>query len=245
MKLKNIPTTAPENLNKKNIKKETLTIAKEIGKLSRIYEADKRHALLIVFQGMDSSGKDGATRETFKYVSPNIVCAHSFKKPTEEEFAHDFLWRVHKHVPAKGKIKVFNRSHYEDVLIQRVHNWIDEETVTKRIKAINNFEELLQFDNNTTILKFYLHLSKDKQKEKLQERLDLLRKNWKHNDNDWEEAKLWDKYMFAYEDVIDKSLIKWHIIPADQRWYRNYLIAKTVFQTLKNMNLEYPEIKHN
>ncbi len=245
IKLKDIPTRAPENLNKKDIKKETGKLIKKIGELSRIYEADKRHALLIVFQGMDSSGKDGATRVTFQYVSPNIVCANSFKKPTDEEMSHDFLWRVHKLVPGKGKIKVFNRSHYEDVLIQRVHKWINEEHVAKRIDAINNFEELLQFDNNTTILKFYLHLSRDKQKEKLQERLDLLRKNWKHNDNDWKEAELWDDYMFAYEDVINKSKIKWHIIPADQRWYRNYLVAKIVLETMENMDLEYPALNRD
>lgn len=242
IKLKDIPTTAPENLKKKVIRKETGKIIKKIGEMSRIYEADKRHALLVVFQGMDSSGKDGVTRVTFQYVSPNIVCAKSFKKPTDEEMSHDFLWRVHKVVPGKGKITVFNRSHYEDVLIQRVHNWIDEQRVSKRIEAINNFEELLQFDNHTTVLKFYLHLSRTKQKEKLQERLDLVRKNWKHNDNDWKEAELWDDYMSAYEDVLNKSKIKWHIIPADQRWYRNYLVAKTVLETLESMNLEYPKL---
>ena len=242
IKLNDYSTKAPDHLKKKSIKKETKKIASKIGELSRIYEADRNHALLIVFQGMDSSGKDGTTREVFKYVSPAITCAHSFKKPTSEEMAHDFLWRVHKVVPGKGQIRIFNRSHYEDVLIQRVHHWIDEEKVEERIQAINNFERLLAKDNNTTILKFYLHLSHDKQKEKLQERMRILEKNWKHNPNDLLESKLWDKYMDAYENVFNKSEIPWHVIPADQRWYRNYSVAKIVLQTLENLNLKYPKL---
>ena len=243
IKLSEISTRAPKELDKSDIKKETDKIAEKIGELSRIYEADRKHALLIVFQGMDGSGKDGSTRETFRFVSPAIASAHSFKKPTDEEMAHDFLWRVHKLVPAKGQIKIFNRSHYEDVLIQRVHKWIDEKRVSKRIDAINNFEQLLTFDNNTTILKFYLHLSPERQQEKLQERIELLRKNWKHNPNDLEESKLWDEYMIAYEDVINKSTIPWNIVPADQRWYRNYFVAKIVLEALEKMNLEYPTLK--
>ena len=242
IQLNNIPTIAPAEMGKKKTKKKTKQITQKIGEISRIYEADKNHSLLIVFQGMDTSGKDGATRETFKYVSPNIVCSTSFKKPTDLEMAHDFLWRVHKEVPPKGKIKVFNRSHYEDILIQRVHKWIDEARVKKRMESINNFEELLQYDNNTTILKFYLHISREKQKEKLQERLDLKRKNWKHNPGDWKEAELWDDYMKAYEYALNNSTIPWIIVPADQRWYRNYFVAKTVLETLENMDLKYPLI---
>ncbi len=242
IELKNISTIAPADFSKKNTKKETKKAAQKIGELSRIYEADKSHSLLVIFQGMDTSGKDGATRETFKYVSPNIVCATSFKKPTDLEMSHDFLWRVHKEVPPKGKIKVFNRSHYEDILIQRVHNWIDDEMVEKRMKSINDFEELLKYDNNTTILKFYLHISREKQKEKLQERIDVDRKNWKHNPGDWKEAELWDEYMKAYEYAINNSVIPWIIIPADQRWYRNHIVAKTVLEALEKMNLKYPLI---
>ena len=243
IKLSKISPDAPSKFDKDDVKKKTKDIAKEIGELSRIYEADRNHSLLVIFQGMDSSGKDGTTREVFKYVSPNIASANSFKKPTDEEMGHDFLWRAHKLVPGKGKIKIFNRSYYEDVLIQRVHNWIDEDKVSKRISAINNFEKLLTFDNNTTILKFYLHLSQERQQEKLQERVDLLEKNWKHNPNDKKEAKFWDQYMDAYEDVIHKSKIPWHIIPADQRWYRNYSVAKIVLKTLEKMKLEYPALE--
>jgi len=242
IKLSNNSTKAPSGFKRKKTKKITVELAKEIGKLSRVYEADNNHALLIVFQGMDSSGKDGTTREVFKFISPSIASAHSFKKPTDEEMGYDFLWRAHKIVPGKGKIKIFNRSYYEDVLIQRVHNWVDEDTVTQRIKSINQFEQVLVEDNNTTVLKFYLHLSHERQHEKLQERIDILEKNWKHNDNDLKESKFWDQYMDAYENVLNKSDIPWHIVPADQRWYRNYFVATKVLDTLKKMNLKYPPL---
>jgi PPK2 family polyphosphate:nucleotide phosphotransferase len=243
IKLVEHSTRAPENINKKKAKKELKKIAKEIGELSRILEAEKKHSLLVIFQGMDTSGKDGATREVFKYCSPSVVSAYSFKKPTDEEFAHDFLWRVHKQSPAKGTIKVFIRSHYEDVLIQRVHKWIDEERVNKRIDAINAFEALLNADNNTTILKFYMHLSKERQLEKLQERIDDPEKQWKHNPGDWEERKYWDNYMQCYEDVINRSTFRWDVAPVDQRWYRNYHIAKVVRDQLLALNMQKPGSK--
>ena len=179
--LSKIPTTPPKGLSKKETKKETDILARAIADRQHLMYAENKKSLLIVFQGMDSSGKDGATRKVFKYCSPIAISAHAFKKPTDEEFAHDFLWRVHKLTPRKGTITIFNRSHYEDVLIQRVHKWIDEEKVAQRMAAINAFERLLIEDNNTTILKFYMHLSKDRQREKLQERIDDPRKNWKHN----------------------------------------------------------------
>ena len=160
---------------------------------------------------MDASGKDGAASNVFKECHPSGINVYSFKKPTEEEFAHDFLWRVHKQAPAKGMIQIFNRSQYEDVLIQRVHKWIDEETVDRRIKAINAFEELLTFDNSTIIFKFYLHLSKEQQAIELRERIDEKEKHWKHNDNDWKEREHWEEYMRCYEDVINRSSIPWII----------------------------------
>jgi polyphosphate kinase 2 (PPK2 family) len=156
----------------------------------------------------------------------------SFKKPTEEEFAHDFLWRVHRWVPQKGMLTIFNRSHYEDILIQRVHGWIDMERVQKRMNAINAFEDLLQFDNNTKIFKFYMHISKEEQLVQLQERIDDPEKRWKHNDGDWKEREHWDQYMEAYEYAINNSTTPWHICPVDQRWYRNYFIAKTLADNL-------------
>ena len=240
IKLSEISTRAPKGLVKADIENQTTEIAKEIARLQHIMYAQGKHSLLVVFQGMDSSGKDGSTRETFKYCSPSGVRAYAFKKPHDEEFAHDFLWRVHKQAPAKGMVQVFNRSHYEDVLIQRVHNWIDEKRVDVRINAINAFEQLLMHDNNTTILKFYMHLSRERQTEKLQERIDEPDKNWKHNPGDWEEAKHWDEYMKAYEDVINRSVIPWVIAPVDQRWYRNYFIATRVLETLQSLNLKLP-----
>lgn len=239
-KISNFP---PDNLDKDEVEDKTKEIVKKIGELSRKFEADGSHSFLVILQGMDGSGKDGTARVVFQDVSPNVICTYSFKKPTPEEFAHDFLWRVHKEVPSKGRMKIFNRSHYEDVLIQRVHKWIDEERVENRIKATNDFEQLLKTDNNTTILKFYLHLSKEKQHEKLQERIEDPEKAWKHNPDDWEESELWDEYMFAYQDVINKSLIPWLIVPAEKQWYRNYFVAKKVLEALEEMNLKYPLAK--
>ena len=243
IQLSDIATEAPKSLDKNMIKKLTSSLAKEIQEWQTKLFAEKKQSLLIVFQGMDSSGKDGATREAFKYCSPNGVSAYSFKKPTDEEFAHDFLWRVHKQAPGKGEIKIFIRSHYEDVLIQRVHHWIDEQRVTDRINAINQWEKLLQFDNNTTVIKFYLHLSKERQLEKLTERLEEPRKWWKHNDGDWKEREYWNDYMSAYQDAINRSEIPWHIVPADSRWYRNYVVANKVLETLKSMNPDFPQLK--
>lgn len=244
IKLSEIQTTAPKGLNKKYIKEETNKIAKRIAELHETMIAEKKHSLLVVLQGMDTSGKDGATHATFKYCTPVGLSAYGFKKPTDVEFAHDFLWRVHKQTPAKGEIKVFVRSHYEDVLIQRVHKWIDEDRVTARINAINAFEENLINDNNTTILKFYMHLSKERQLEKLQERIDNPEKNWKHNPGDWIERKQWDAYMNAYEDAINRSTVPWIIAPVDQRWYRNYFIAKKVRDCLENLNMKKPILDH-
>ena len=243
IKLSEISTRAPEGLKKSEINKERRQLATEIGRKVAILNGQKKHSLLVVFQGMDSSGKDGATKRVFAGCSQSHVNTVGFKKPTEEEFAHDFLWRIHKEMPRKGEVKIFIRSHYEDVLIQRVHKWIDEEHAIKRIKSINALERLVQYDNNTTILKFYLHLSKERQLEKLQERIDDPARNWKHNDGDWEERKLWDKYRFCYEDAINRSEVPWIIAPVDQRWYRNYFIAKEVLAALNKLDLELPVLE--
>lgn len=242
IKLSKISTKAPEDLKKKKIEAATEEIAKKIGDLQHILYAEKKHSLLVILQGMDASGKDGTTRAVFQGCSPGAVWVEAFKKPTEDEFAHDFLWRVHKVVPPKGIIQVFNRSHYEDILIQRVHGWIDEDKVKKRMKAINAFEELLEFDNNTTVLKFYMHISKERQQEKLQERIDEAEKNWKHNDGDWQEAKLWNEYMKAYEYAINHSDIPWYIVPSDSRWYRNYFVAQKVLERLEALHLKLPTL---
>lgn len=240
IRLQDIETRAPGNFDKKDTEKATSKIAREIGELQTTLFAEEKHSILVILQGMDASGKDGSAKATFPYCNPVGLKAHSFKKPTEEEMNHDFLWRVHQYAPAKGMIQIFNRSHYEDILIQRVHRWIDHERVAKRMKSINAFEELLRYDNNATILKFYLHISQEEQLEELQERIDETEKNWKHKAADWEEAKKWDDYRNAYEYAINESQLPWIIVPADQAWYRNYLIAKTVRDTLQNLNMVRP-----
>ena len=190
---------------------------------------------------MDASGKDGITKNVLNRLNPVGINVHSFKKPTPDEMAHDFLWRVYQVVPAKGMITVFNRSHYEDVLIQRIHKWIDEKTVKQRFEHINNFEKLLE-QNGTRILKFYMHVSPEAQLERLEERKVNPEKMWKHKDQDWEERKLWKQYMQAYEDVFAacSKAAEWYIIPTDQNWYKEYLAALKIRDTLKEMKLEYP-----
>ena len=242
IKLNDIPTTAPEELRKKVIKNETLKLAAEIGEYQHRMYAEGKQALLVVLQGMDASGKDGVVKNVFSHCNPTGIDIYGFKKPTETEMNHDFLWRVHAKAPEKGQIMVFNRSHYEDILIQRVHGWITDDVAQKRMAAINAFEELLEFDNNTKVLKFYLHISSERQKEKLQERIDDPSKNWKHNDGDWEERKNWDKYMDYYEYALNQSHVPWHITPADSRWYRNYFVARKVLDTFKSMDPQLPVI---
>lgn len=243
MDLSKIATTPPEDLDKSDIKDQTKDLAKKIGDLHELMIADGQYSLLVIFQGMDASGKDGAVRNVFRYCTHNNFGVYSFKKPTEEEFAHDFLWRVHKQCPAKGNIQVFNRSHYEDILIQRVHQWITEDQVSMRMQAINAFEKLLQADANTVILKFFLHISYDQQTIELQQRIDERDKNWKHNANDWKERENWSEYMRCYEYVLENSLIPWQIIPVDDRWYRDYLVSKAIVEALEKLPMEYPKIE--
>ncbi len=243
IQLSSVSTQPPKGIDKEALQDATKDYAKKIGELHSLLKAQKKHALLVIFQGMDASGKDGAVKKVFKYCTHDAISVYSFKKPTEEEFAHDFLWRVHKQCPGKGQFKIFNRSHYEDVLIQRVHKWIDEERVQNRMNAINAFEDLIQFDNNTVLLKFFLHISKKQQEIELQQRIDEREKNWKHNPGDWKEREHWEEYMRCYEDVLNQSKTPWHIVPVDERWYRDYLVSKTIMETLERLNMEYPEIE--
>lgn len=245
IELKNFSAQPPSNLTKASVKDERNELLDELEKLQNLLVAESKHSLLIVLQGMDASGKDGLVRKVFREVSPAGVRVHSFKKPTDKEFAHDFVWRAHKVVPQKGMIQIFNRSYYEDILIQRVHQWIEEDRVQQRIKHINNFEALLSEENNTSILKFYLHVSQKQQEERLQERVDLLRKNWKHNDNDWKERKHWDKYMQAYHTCFNQCNVvaPWHIVAADENWYKEYFVLKTIVKKLRSLNMEFPALE--
>ena len=243
MNLNNIPTTPPADANKSEIKALTKKYAKRIAELQQVMYAQGKHNLLVVMQGMDGSGKDGATANVFKYCHPAGTNVYSFKKPTDLEFAHDFLWRVHKVAPEQGKIQIFNRSHYEDILIQRVHQWITPEQVEQRMAAINAFESLLVNDNHTQVIKFYLHLSYEQQAVELQERLDDPTKHWKHNANDWEERKLWDQYRIAYQYALDNSTIPWIVVPVDSRWYRDYIMTKKIMEVMESLDLSYPPLK--
>jgi PPK2 family polyphosphate:nucleotide phosphotransferase len=241
--LNNIPTTAPKDLDKDEAKEITRKRAKRIGELHRLLVAEGKHGVLMILQGMDSSGKDGAVKNVFGECTHLGVRTASWKKPTEEEFAHDFLWRIHKQVPRKGELVIFNRSHYEEVLIQRVHGWTDEAGVDRRFDSINAFESLLANEGNTLIIKCYLHLSKDQQAEELMERVNEHDKHYKHNDGDWEEREHWDAYRKAYNDVLNRSEIPWYIVPVDQRWYRDYVMTEVVLNALENLDMEWPGLE--
>lgn len=239
-----ISTRAPKEFLKDETKKKTASILEELNELQNLLYASSKYAILVVIQGLDASGKDGAIKNVFGTLNPQGVTVKSFKTPTAEELSHDFLWRVHSAVPAKGIIQIFNRSHYEDILITRAHKWCDDKTAAKRIKAINHFEELLQEHGNTIILKFYLHVSREEQAERLEERINNPQKQWKFNPNDAEEAKLWDVYMQMYAECFEQcNRPPWIIVPADQNWYKEFMIAKSLLDTLKELPMEYPALK--
>jgi PPK2 family polyphosphate:nucleotide phosphotransferase len=244
IKLKELSTRAPEGLDKKETKEKVNKMLEEMDELQNLLYAEHKHSVLVVIQGMDGSGKDGVIRNIFGELNPQGVTVKSFKVPTEEEFAHDFLWRVHAATPGKGMIQIFNRSHYEDILVTRVHKWCDDATAEKRMKAINDFEQLLSGHNNTHILKFYLHISPEEQQERLKERMHDPSKMWKYNEKDLEEAKLWDVYMEMYEDCFEHcNNIPWTIVPADQNWYKEYIIATQLYDLLKSLDMQYPGLK--
>jgi len=219
----------------------------ELQELQELLYAEGRHKVLVVLQAMDTGGKDGTIRRVFDGVNPQGVKVASFKAPTAEELSHDFLWRIHKVVPGTGEIVIFNRSHYEDVLIVRVRNLVPRAIWSKRYKQINDFEKMLA-DNGTTILKFFLHISKDEQKERLQARLDDPTKHWKFSLGDLEERKLWDDYQQAYEDALNETSTKqapWYVVPANRKWYRDLVISTVLVETLKGLKMKYPEPKDN
>jgi PPK2 family polyphosphate:nucleotide phosphotransferase len=243
-RLKEIAPKPSKDFDKKEIKEKTADLIKRLDELQNLLYAESKHSVLVIIQGMDASGKDGVIANVFGRLNPQGVRVQSFKTPTDEEKSHDFLWRIHANTPATGMIQIFNRSHYEDVLITRVHGWCDDQTAVKRFDAINHFEELLTRHNNTLIFKFYLHVSQEEQQERLHERIEEPTKQWKYNEKDFGEAKHWDKYMLMYEDVFENcSVIPWTIVPADKNWYKEYLVAKTVVEALEALEMKYPAIK--
>jgi PPK2 family polyphosphate:nucleotide phosphotransferase len=220
------------------------------GKLEALQEllfAEHKQKVLVILQAMDAGGKDGTIRHVFEGVNPAGVRVASFKAPTPEELDHDFLWRVHKQVPGKGELVIFNRSHYEDVLVVRVHNYVPPEVWKKRFDQINEFERTLA-ENGTTILKFYLHIDLNEQKERLQARLDDPTKRWKFRLGDLDERKLWDNYMEAFEDVLSKTstdYAPWYIVPANHKWYRDLVISSVLVDALEGLKMNYPESEEN
>lgn len=216
----------------------------EINRYQDVLHAEGKRKVLLVLQGMDTSGKDGTIRHVFSECDPLGIRLANFKAPSSEELAHDYLWRVHQQVPKTGELAIFNRSHYEDVVIVRVHNWIDEDECKRRYAQINDFERMLT-ETGTTIIKCFLHISKGEQKKRLQERLDDPEKTWKFNPGDIKERELWPDYTEAYEQAIKATSSKhapWYIVPADSKTNRNLLVSRLLLNTLKNLDLRYPAI---
>jgi len=228
---------------KKKALAEVTKLDRKLDALQELLYADHRHKVLIVLQGTDTGGKDGTIRHVFEGVNPQGVRVASFKIPTPEELEHDYLWRIHKEVPGAGEMVIFNRSHYEDVLVVRVHKLITPAVCQKRYEQINAFERLLA-ENSTTILKFFLYIDIDEQKKRLQARLDDPTKHWKFNVGDLQERKLWPQYIKAYEQALAHTstpYAPWYVVPANHKWYRDLIISTVLVEALEKLNLKYPE----
>ena len=204
--------------------------------------AEHKHAILVVLQALDAGGKDGTIKHVFTTLNPQGASVASFKQPTSTELAHDFLWRVHPHAPGKGEIVIFNRSHYEDVLVTRVHKLIDKETWTRRYQRIRDFEALLA-ENGTLVLKFFLHISREEQLARFEQRLDDPHRNWKISESDYSERALWDDYIEAFEDAIRATSAKaapWYVIPSNHKWFRNLAVSQIMADTMEELKLAFP-----
>lgn len=240
--LNEISTLPPEGIGKEYCKKELYEFHKQLFELQNVFYADGRFGLLIILQGMDTSGKDGTIRHVMTCMNPMGLYVHSFKKPTDEELKHDFLWRVYSHIPPKSMIQVFNRSYYEDIIMPAVNESQSVDRIQHRKNLINELEQHL-VQNDIHVLKFFLHISPEEQKERIKERLSKPHKRWKYSKEDDEASINWNDYNNAYNSIIaDCNNIPWQIIPSDKRWYRNYLVAKEITSYLKNLNLKYPNI---
>jgi PPK2 family polyphosphate:nucleotide phosphotransferase len=245
VKLDSWPTRYEGKLSKEEGLRALAALITKLQELQALLYADGSRALLVVLQAMDAAGKDSTIRNVFGPINPQGCKVVSFKAPNSTELAHDFLWRVHQNLPRKGHIGVFNRSHYEDVLIARVKNLAPKDLIKKRYDHINNFEALLH-DEGTRVIKFFLHISRDYQKAQLQERLDTPEKLWKFSPSDIPERLHWDDYQKAFELALEKCSCPeapWYIVPAERKWFRNLLVAKALTETLEGMDLKYPEVK--
>lgn len=233
--------------NKEEGRAALANLNRKLAELQEILYAEHKHKVLIVLQAMDTGGKDGAIRHVFNGINPQGVRVASFKVPSAIEMDHDYLWRIHQQTPGKGEMVIFNRSHYEDVLVVRVHKLVPEEVWKRRYEQINNFEKLLA-EEGTTILKFYLHINSEEQKERLRARLEDPTKHWKFDPNDLKERRLWKEYMLAYEDALEKTSTKyapWYIVPANKKWYRDLVMASVILETLKDLKMEYPQPEYD
>ena len=238
------PTTAIDGApTKDNGKVQTDDLAARLFDLQQVFYASATHKLLVVLQGMDSSGKDGTIKHVFKMINPLGVRVANFKRPNHVELAHDYLWRVHHNAPAAGDIVIFNRSHYEDVLVVRVHDLVPEKVWRRRYNHIRHWEQML-VDEGTVIRKFFLHISRHEQHDRLQERLDNPAKHWKFEHGDIEERQYWDQYTAAYQDALSETSTAdapWYVVPSDQKWFRNLVISSVLVDTLESLKLSYPE----
>jgi len=217
----------------------------KLAQLQKVLYAQGKHKILIVIQAMDTGGKDGCVRKVFSRVDPQGIKVTSYKGPSEKELAHDFLWRIHQNVPARGEIAIFNRSHYEDIVAVRVKGLAPQEVWEKRYKHIIDFEQML-VDEGTTILKFFLNISKEEQRKRLQSRLDRTEKQWKFHPDDLADRARWEDFMEAYEDVLARTstpAAPWFVIPADFKWYRNMCVSQILTHVLDGLNLEYPQVR--
>lgn len=242
--LKDFPTDNRDTkFSKKSGYRQIAENAEVMADLARRLYAENRRSILLVLQGMDTAGKDGTIRTVMRGMNPRSCQVNSFKQPSEEELDHDFLWRVHQLAPRRGNIGIFNRSHYEDVLVVRVHSLVPQSKWQQRYELINDFEKLLH-SCGTTVVKCFLHISKETQRERLQARIDDEQKHWKFNPGDIAERKLWDDYQVAYEDVLTRCSTEhapWHIIPSDRKWYRNLAVSQLLKKTLESMSPQYPD----
>jgi len=238
------PGETPQGADKDEGDGLLASVLQDLGKLQYRLYAERRQGLLVVLQGIDGSGKDGTIRHVMTGMNPAGCVVTSFKEPTKLELDHDFLWRVHPHAPAKGDVAVFNRSHYEDVLVVRVHRLVPKDMWSKRYALIREFEHLLRTAGGTTVVKFFLHISKEEQLKRFEQRLEDPERQWKIAESDYTERDRWDDYVEAYEDALTETSTEhapWYVVPADKKWVRNLMVAKVLVDTLKSMNIRPPE----
>jgi PPK2 family polyphosphate:nucleotide phosphotransferase len=237
-----LPGNSSEDF-KEETKRNTAKLCLRLADLQDVLYAQHKHRILIILQGLDTAGKDGATRNVFAPISPQGLRVVSFKAPTQPELEHDYLWRVHAQVPGNGEITIFNRSHYEEVLVVRVQGLKPEKVWSRRYRHITEWERMLA-EEGTTVLKFFLHISKDEQKKRLQARLEEKKKHWKWDPGDLRDRQYWDKYREAYEDAMERTSAveaPWFVVPADKKWYRDFVIATAVVEALEALKMEYPK----